>query len=326
MSKILKNIGQFLFLLCLISISTGAMQAYVVDAASIPIDPGAISEFEKSSVPVPAGGADGQDINGTELLIDVVFNALTYVKMIIAVVGLIYALLLGYTLITASGDEEVYTTAKKSLTYMIVGFVLIGMAQRFGEMLDMRDGVILSSGADIRERVNIFNIQVEIFMTFVKYIVGAYATILLVRNGLKLITGGGEEEEASKAKKSILYSASGLIFIFIGDIAINKVFYKITNTYTGVTGVDPMIDAEEGVAQLVGVTNLVMSFVGPVAVLMLIVSAVMYATAGGKEEDMEKAKRVIITTVVGILIIYGAFALVSTIITGKLADAGAIIN
>ena len=44
------------------------------------------------------------------------------------------------------------------------------------------------------------------------------------------------------------------------------------------------------------------------------------------EERMEKAKKLIIATIVGIVIIYGSFALVSTVISGKLGDAGALIN
>ena len=57
---------------------------------------------------------------------------------------------------------------------------------------------------------------------------------------------------------------------------------------------------------------------------MLIIGAIMYATSGGEEENMNKAKRVIIATIVGIVIIYGAFAMVSTVISGRLSDVGVI--
>jgi type IV secretory pathway VirB2 component (pilin) len=86
------------------------------------------------------------------------------------------------------------------------------------------------------------------------------------------------------------------------------------------------VDANEGVEQLAGITNLVISFAGPIAVLMLIAGAIMYATAGGEEENMKKAKRLILVTVVGIIIIYGAFAIVSTILSSSLTEIGTIVE
>jgi hypothetical protein len=43
----------------------------------------------------------------------------------------------------------------------------------------------------------------------------------------------------------------------------------------------------------------------------------MYITSGGEDDKMQKAKRMMIATVVGIMIIYGAFAVVSTILSGS---------
>ena len=64
-------------------------------------------------------------------------------------------------------------------------------------------------------------------MTFIKYIIGSAATIMVVYSAARLITAGGDEEKVSTHKAGIMYSAGGLILIYIGDIFINKVFYKI---------------------------------------------------------------------------------------------------
>jgi len=58
--------------------------------------------------------------------------------------------------------------------------------------------------------------------------------------------------------------------------------------------------------------------VGPIAVLVLVLGGIMYTTAGGDEEKMNKAKRLLIATGIGIMIIYGAFALVSTFLAGDI--------
>jgi type IV secretory pathway VirB2 component (pilin) len=150
---------------------------------------------------------------------------------------------------------------------------------------------------------------------------------MIIISGLRLITSGGDEEKVGEERKRIMYGVAGLLMIYLGDIGLEKVFYKVNKeVYSGVTGVTPGVDAAEGVNQIVGITNLIVSFVGPVAVLMLIVGAIMYATAGGNDDNMEKAKRVVMVAIVGIVIIFGAFALVSTVVAGRLSDAGALLN
>ena len=164
-------------------------------------------------------------------------------------------------------------------------------------------------------------------MTFIKYVIGAFAAIMVVQAGVKLITAGGDEEQVTKHKKNVMYSAGGLIIIYVGETFITKVFYKIDKqVYTGITGVTPGINAKEGVEQLAGITNFIVSFAGPVAVLMLIAGAIMYATSGGEVENMNKAKRLIIATLAGIVIIYGAFAIVSSVIASKLTEVGAMMD
>lgn len=266
-----------------------------------------------------------KDLTGQEIAETLVLQGLHYVKLIVVVIGILYITIMGYTLVTSGENEENVTTAKRGLTYAIVAFVMISMSQEIGQIFDMRDHSILQNPQEILKRVRLFDRRVEIIMTFIKYVIGTYATLMIVKNGIKLITAGGKEEEATKQKMSLLYSMGGLVLIYIGDIFIKKVFYKIDkNVYSGITGVHPTVDAKAGVEQIVGITNFIVSFVGPIAVLVLLVGAIMYATAGGEEDKMNKAKRLIISAAIGIIVIFGAFAGVSTIIAGRLKDIGSL--
>ena len=288
-------------------------------AAYLPIDPGAKKDIY-SSIPQPPEGITGQ-----EAVKQLVFGILRYVKILTVVVAILFITIMGYGLITHGGNEEDVTKAKTGLTYAIIALVMISMSDDLGKIFDMETGGLLSSPQQVINRVHLFDRQVEIVVVFIKYIIGAYATLMVVRSGIKLMTAGGNEEETSKHKKSIAYSAGGLILIYFGDIFINKVFYKVDkNVYSGITGVHPKVDAKAGVDQIVGITNFIVSFVGPVAVLMLIVGAVMYATSGGEEEQMSKAKRVLISSAIGVVLIFGAFAIVSTVVAGRLQDIGTL--
>ncbi len=269
-----------------------------------------------SSLPTPP-----KDQGGQEILKTVVLEGMTYFKIIMVVIGILYITILAYVLVTESDNDEEVSKARRGMIYTLIALLMISMAEDMAKIFDMEKGTLLGSPQEILKRVHLFDKQVEIFVTFIKYFIGSYAVLQVVRSGIKLVVGGGSDEETTKHKHGIMYSAGGLILIYVGDIFINKVFYKVDKTvYSGITGVHPKVDAKEGIDQIVGITNFVVSFVGPVAVLMLLAGAIMYATAGGEDENMQKAKRIIITSVIGILIIYGAFAIVSTVLAGRLQD------
>lgn len=315
---VLKNIVQFLIVMALISIFLHLS----VFAESLPLSDKAKEIYSGSNLPSPPEG-----MSSKEMIQTLIFEGLDYVKMIVVVIGILYLTIMGYTLVVSSDEEEAVTKARRGITYTIIAFALISMSKELGRIFEMDQHSLLETPQEILRRARLFDRQIEIIITFIKYILGGFATIMVVKSGVKLLTSGGSEEEATKHKKSILYSAGGLLIVYLGDIFINKVFYKVDkNVYSGITGVHPKVDAAAGVEQIVGITNLIVSVVGPLAILMLLVGAFLYATAGGEDEKMDKAKRLILTSGVGIIIIYGAFALVSTVVSGKLQEIGAIAN
>ena len=278
-------------------------------------------EFSAGGIPTP------ENKSGTEIAFDLILGTLSYVRVLVAVIGIVFVTLVGYRLVMSNDNEEEITKARTSFVYIVIAFAIISMAEDVGVIFDMRDSTLLGNPQEILSRFNLFDRQVEIVMTFIKYIIGSFAVIMIIRSAAKLITAGGDEEQTTKHRNGILYSAGGLVLIYIGEIFINNVFYKVnTNVYTGISGVHPQIDAKEGVEQIIGITNFIVSFTGPLAVLMLIVGAIMYATAAGNDENLDRAKRLLLTTFIGIIIMYGAFALVSSVVSGRLTDFGALLQ
>ncbi|MBI4232285.1 hypothetical protein HY605_03560 [Candidatus Peregrinibacteria bacterium] len=312
----IKIIVQFIIVMAL-SLLTLSLTALAKE--SLPIPHGAETIYTENLVTPPKGET------GQTTARNLILSGLEYVKILIAVVGIVYISIMGYTMVTQGENEEEVTKAKRGLIYTLIAFLLISMSEDLGRIFDMDQGTILENPQEVIKRAHLFDKEVEIIVTFIKYCLAAFATLMVVRSGFKLITAGGNEEETSKHKKSIMYSAGGLVLVYLGDIFINKVFYKVNqNVYSGITGVHPKVDAKEGVAQIIGATNFVVSFVGPLAVLMLLIGAIMYATAGGEEEALNKAKRVLLTVGIGIILIFGAFAIVSTVVSGRLEDLNAI--
>ena len=62
--------------------------------------------------------------------------------------------------------------------------------------------------------------------------------------------------------------------------------------------------------------NFFLGFLGLLAVIMVIYGGILYVTAAGNQENIDKGKKIIMYAVVGIVIILLAFALVNTILGG----------
>lgn len=313
-----KNVIKTVFQLTLISMTIlilNTLLAGTLLAATPSYLPITKEAYVEGNIPIPP------DKSGQKIAQDLVYGALKYAKMIIGVIGILYITIMGGQLVMMGGNEDQATTTKKGLVYAIIAFVLVSMSQDIAKVFDMENSTILQSPQNIIERVRLFDKEVEILVTFMKYVLGAFATLMVVRSAFALITSGGKEEETTKHKKGIAYSAAGLLLIYVGQIFIDRVFYKI-DKQVYISGAHPGVDAKEGVEQIAGITNLIVTFIAPIALLMLIAGAIMYATAGGEQDRMDKAKRLIFATVIGIVIIYGAFALVNTVIYSRLTEIG----
>jgi len=211
-----------------------------------------------------------------------------------------------------SSNEESIGNAKKSLLYSIVGLVIIALSADLSRLFDLSNGGLIGSKQEIANRVRLFDGTIRIMITFIKYILGAIATAILIQSGLKLVTSGASEDEVSKEKKRIMSVGAGLVALIFVDTLIRKVLYKIDNPLE-----NPTIDLGQGVKEMVGFVNLIVTFAGPVAILTLVAGGVWYAAAAGEEEAQGKAKKMMITSLIGIILIFGAFGIVSTLIIGK---------
>lgn len=77
-------------------------------------------------------------------------------------------------------------------------------------------------------------------------------------------------------------------------------------------------------AIILNIVNFFLGFLGLIAVIMVIYGGITYVTAGGNQEAIDKAKKIIMYAIIGIVIVLISFALINTVIGGATAgtDAG----
>lgn len=268
-----------------------------------------LPDSENLDVPAPEGDT------AIEKLENILGPFARMTRIIIAAVAILLICVSGVIMVVSGDNEENVNNQKKSITYGVIGLLMISIAGPLAEVFDYRAGNIFESGETIVERVNLFDDTTRIIITFIKYLLGGLAALMLIRAGATMVSGSASEEEVTREKKNLLLIASGLAMVFVSDLVVRRIFYDAEyNDSASQTVV--AINQNELIRQVVAITNIMVSFVGPIMVLALVIGGFMYVTAGGDEERSGMAKKILINSVIGIVIIYGAFALVSTVITG----------
>ncbi len=236
-------------------------------------------------------------------------------RIIIGAVALLLIVVSGFSMVVGGENEETAKTQKKSLTYGLIGLLMISIAGPIAEVFDYREGNFVTDPDKLVERIELFNGTTSILITFMKYLLGSLAALMSIRSGAMMVVAGDNEEDVSKEKKSLAVSAAGLVMVMASDLVVRRVLY-VAEFNEDADRTIVAIDQNEGVQQLVAVTNLMVSFVGPIMMLGIVAGGVLYVTAGGDEERTGLAKKILFNSMVGVVIIYGAFALVSTVIAG----------
>lgn len=272
----------------------------------------------------PSGRAENQF---AALVVTVLDNA-RYILGAVAIAMIVHA---GLRIVLAQGNEDAITKHRQGIVWAIIGLALVGLSGEIVQILrvgclpgetNCTPGGFLKDPNTIVRQSKLFSESTQLVITFIKYAIGAIAVLTVVRSGFTMITSGGDDDKISLQKKNLSYGLLGLFLIIIADTAISNVFYKLpVAPYSGTNGVQPGVDVQQGVREIIGFTNLLVSIVAPLAVIALVAAAIMYITAAGNEDQQGKAKRIIFAVVIGIIIMYGAFAIVSTFISGSFGSA-----
>lgn len=87
-------------------------------------------------------------------------------------------------------------------------------------------------------------------------------------------------------------------------------------TYTGLG----TKDLREGIMAII---NVLLGFLGIIAIIIILYGGFVWMTAGGNEEKVSQAKKIITAGIIGLVIIFVSFAIASFVITQLISATGA---
>lgn len=144
-------------------------------------------------------------------------------------------------------------------------------------------------------------------------IVAYIAIFFILWGGFLFMTGGGNAAQVEKARKSILNAVVGLV-IAMGAIAITNFLFGIIGNAGTTSGDISGLPTLTGEQILQNGLNTIYFIAGTIAVVMIIIGGIMYAISSGDAGKVTRAKNIITYSVVGLVIVLGAFAITNFVI------------
>ncbi len=114
----------------------------------------------------------------------------------------------------------------------------------------------------------------------------------------------------AKAQTPAPAAGSDLDFFFGGDSGSGK------DAFAGASG----LGNQELTTTIASIINTALSFLGIVAVVIILYGGFLWMTSGGNDDKVKQAKKLMISGVIGLAIILSSFA-IATFVIGRLATA-----
>jgi len=134
-----------------------------------------------------------------------------------------------------------------------------------------------------------------------KYFMSGVAMLVVVIQAIKLISTANEEE-AGKAKVTLLTGILGLLIIQLAGVMVNKVFFgEQGEAFETIT--DAQLAAEEGVVVIRGIIGFIEAFIGIVAVFIFVTRGFVLLLSAGDEETITTTKKHVMYSIAGLMVV-----------------------
>ncbi|MCF7831016.1 hypothetical protein K9M41_03435 [Candidatus Gracilibacteria bacterium] len=249
---------------------------------------------------------------GTENLLKKIFHRtgdendlIVKANIVLGAIALVWLIVLGSKFIVARGDEEKLSKYKSEFGWIVLGLVLMSVAEFMAwQVMDPAQDNLLEGISAAN-----FDHQVKLVIRFIEFLILGIALIKMMMAGYDLITGSEEEETISREKEFFRSFFFGAALILMAEVLISILSPSIVdsagNTLTATQA------TTLGIREITGLINFVLSFIAVTAVIMLILSSLYYVVSFGSEDQMNRAKRIIIACIIGIMICISSYTLVT---------------
>ena len=255
-------------------------------------------------------GVNEYEYNGADTVTSPIYYAIDMFRFAISGIAMIFILITAAKLIGSESDEDL-TKARKGMLFAVIGLIVIQFASVIVKnMFFGTEGMAFAKTEKDEYVYKLFALntaeEISGLIGLIEQFVAATAVLIIVIGGFRLIIGLGDDEGLKKAKNQIMYASIGIILVAISEVFIRGFLFPNEG--------DSMPDISVGIGLLVSATKFISSFVAIASFVMLFYAGYLYVSGGVVEENVEKAKKVLLGAVIGIILALGAFAAINTVL------------
>ncbi len=262
---------------------------------------------------LPGFDVSGQHSNaeiepGAAEITSVGYYLIDTVKYVIGTIAFLLIIISSVRLITAGKDvDDAVTKQKEILKYSGVALMLVFLADPIVKQVFFgAQGEVFTTEAYAKQFASEGNNQIMAVIRFVEYFIATIAVLVAIVSGLAIIVSAGDEEARTKHIKHILYAVAGLILVGLSELIVKGIIFPQQG--------ERLPDLVAASITIEKLTNYATSFIAFVSVAIAIYGGYLYIFGATNEENTQKAKKIIIGAVIGIVIALGAFAIVNTLL------------
>ena len=277
----------------------------------------------QSLLPMPVEGAYGgilennrvadiveeqsQSYNFFESIIYGVFSDenIKSANVVIGVVAIVYLVVIGTRFILSEGKEEEIQTAQKHFGFVILGLLVISVAQIAGFTL-------LNPAQNVNPDICVNNNIQEVFYAkamqiklFIQILIGGIALLSIITSAFRIMSSTGNEEVIGKEKQLLQNFLFATVLILAAEVIVTGVFYMPGANREGATNQAVSI----GIEQIMGLITALLSIIAAAALIMVILASLYYVISLGDEERAGRAKKLLVANVIAIVIIFSAYTI-----------------
>jgi len=234
------------------------------------------------------------------------FKILSVAKLIIQWVLIIFIVYIWAQMIWAMwDDEESLSSAKRQIWYSVVAMFFVNIPWSLYSAFHQTDYWKLwnrINSWDFSNKWSESNMFFDVFnfwytfwdqiVWFLEVLILAIAIVMIIYEGIKLITSRWREEKITEAKNKVTYSILALVFVWVIEAWKNFAFSFEISQATNIFG---------------NLADLALFFAAPVAFFFLTLAWYYFITSAWDEEKLKKAKSIVINTVLATLILLAAY-------------------
>lgn len=245
---------------------------------------------------------------GADIITSIIYTVIDFLKYFLGGAATLLAIIQGLKLVTAGRKiDDIQPKAVNTLKYMVYGFVFVMVADQIVSAFYGEVGACAASSEQAKECGKTGSILIKGIYDFILSIIATLAIFSIAFAGFRMVTAAGNDDTVGASKKRITYAIVGLLVAGIGEFVVRGVVFP-DNGEKG-------IDYAAAQHLVITFTNYISSFIGAGAFIMLFYGGYLYAVSFGEDDQVGKAKKIMTSALIGILIAAAAFGVIRTITT-----------